>query len=269
MPSRIFFSCSLLILLILSSCNKADKTDLEYNVDAEFIISLQEKLTRQSNYLQLHTETLSKTYCPGTNIVVKNKSNLSANEIHLDIENIMENDECISKDDIAQSDVTFSKLDDGTYTFKINLANTVPNEGQLSVTPQGYSLVLHSFNGISAGKINLNRIPDYAMWGYITHDGSESASEASEDLFKMISENYQEASLSNGYYGHFEIESGNVDFPAEESLNEIHKFAFITTDDFDNLEEDIKAFKSDEDIKLLFDSGKMATKFYYYNGEVF
>lgn len=111
---------------------------------------------------------------------------------------------CDFKPQQIRTETSAGVLQQGIYSFSVDLRGAVINKGTLSVLADRYRLRMETEHGIVIEHKELLRVPPSAIWGYITYkpDFRDQALELIQEIFSHS----QPLNPSKGYYGYFKIE---------------------------------------------------------------
>jgi hypothetical protein len=205
-----FFS---LALLSLTSCRKDDDSNVKINIDEEFDVQLFEELLPGQNKLRVHVATKENLAC--SNVILRHSINSTQSNIIISIDSLELNGDCDNIEATAQTNAELGEIEAGTYDIEINLAlnsitnESITNEGEMTVSEEGYLLEMKTTHGLTMLESNLLRIPDDYFWGYIELLDS-TASNLPVQFLGALETYANTAELKEGYYGHFEIEENKV-----------------------------------------------------------
>jgi len=177
-------------------------------VDKEFSLELWENLQSTANPLEFHFQTIADENCLNTSIESSyTKENL---QLNLTIFNILAPETCETGMAPAMgAEAIDGVVENGFYSLEIELQGVVNNIGTLQVSDDFYKVDMDQEIGINWAHDKLLRVPQFALWGYITYQGSEQLSIANNFVASLdgISSAFEG---EDGYYGHFTLENTNL-----------------------------------------------------------
>ncbi|MEN0003136.1 MAG: hypothetical protein AAF798_03295 [Bacteroidota bacterium] len=190
------------LILSISACQLESLNDpiVVADIENEFYIDMWETAAAVNN-LQVLVETIEDETC--LNAEIEATSLKRPNAIQIQINDILEPDDCIEGAAPATAQLELGNLPVGIYDFSIELKSTIFNNGQFTVTPERYQLEMESEDGIILVRSQLLRIPKETFWGYVNYEaGAEGLAESFlEDLRTLtIPTNFL-----RGYYGYFTV----------------------------------------------------------------
>jgi len=213
MSSHILGWMSLVIFSILyfTGCNvdSIDEPIIIPFVEQEFIFDLWENLnTNAGPSLEIRMYTIEEGECLNTSIL----SSYTRDELELQLTlfEILNPENCDPGTAPAAGQEAISDIEFGLYDLKVDLQGLVTYKGQLNSTSLSYTVNMDEENGIQWLHDELFKVPNGALWGYLTYTEATSLSEA--ETFLTDLEGISETSNANdGYYGHFELsEDGSI-----------------------------------------------------------
>ncbi|MFN7117858.1 MAG: hypothetical protein ACK4TA_13745 [Saprospiraceae bacterium] len=237
----------LLPLFVFASCDFSSLKDpiVITEVEDEFDVDMWESLapTFEERNLVIKIESAKTEKC--LNYRIDYQVYKDGNRLKVALNNIIKPLDCVPGETTVKTDVGIGYLPNSLYSFNIDLKNTVFNDGQLIVRSDSYTLDMYSKNGFSLKRGELLRVPEGAIWGYVTYPQNNDESLANqwvEDLKKIsqVPLNYR-----SGYYGHFTI--NNLDRKVtvnEQPLNNnVKTFLYHYTDDANKLKDLVNRYR--------------------------
>ena len=211
----LIFCCGFLILGF-TSCQKdgSKGTNFVFDIEDEFELSLSEKLTIGENTsLLMDISSLREFDCENYSLL-SNSSVFVGKIIEVSVSELMTPDNCVPGLAPAMGQVTFNALVLGNYDLTVSLVNQIENRGTLSVYPNYYEIQLEEENGILLPYTKLHKIPQQTIWGYVGYEDNDInvASELLNDMYQSLE---TVSNISNGNYGHFQFNDGQVELPKE------------------------------------------------------
>lgn len=199
------FPVLVLVICCLAGCQLEKLQEpivVTKDIEPEFYIDLQEYLHPTNRQLRFKIRTIKDQDC--LNGSIETDFSVAGRELELSINSILEPTDCNAGTAPAKSEVYAGTLANGVYKFDVNLRNTVPNKGQLTITEDNYSIRMETQEGIIFLHNNLQKMPKDALWGYIVCQESEWE-QLNAQLNDQLSGLAAPADYRSGYYGYFEI----------------------------------------------------------------
>ncbi|MDX1942448.1 MAG: hypothetical protein SFU99_17930 [Saprospiraceae bacterium] len=193
----------LLLVTLMAGCELASPKDpiIVPEVEDEFYIDLWEELnTPTGRALTVKIQSIKNEQC--LNYRIDNFVSKTGNRIKVSINSIISPSDCIPGAAPVKADANAGSLPFDTYDFDIDFKGLVVNNGYLSVNGESYVLDMKSEHGIVVVRDELLRVPDNAVWGYVTYTNENLANNFINDL-QSISKTL--SGQRAGYYGHFTI----------------------------------------------------------------
>jgi hypothetical protein len=193
-----------LIMIGLTGC-KVDSIDepiiLPF-VDQEFSFDLWENLnTSSGSPLEIRMYTIEEGNC--LNATILSSYEYNQQELKLTLFEILEPETCDPGQAPAEGVEAINDINFGLYNLNIELQGIVTNRGELTSTSSSYKVNMDEENGIQWLHYQLLRVPNAALWGYLTYTGDEGQAKA-EDFIAELEAIGSELNVQDGYYGHFE-----------------------------------------------------------------
>lgn len=115
---------------------------------------------------------------------------------------------CDFKPQQIRAETSAGVLQQGIYSFSVDLRGAIINKGTLSVLADRYLLGMQTEHGIVLEHKELLKVPPQSIWGYITYKPNfrEQALELIQQIFALS----QPLNASKGYYGYFKIEDNGL-----------------------------------------------------------
>lgn len=210
-------------LLLLESCANLNSKEIIVDVDKEFTIQPWERLDESGGGLQFNVATLKNEECGGTSI--KNNINAFGNNIKVTLSNLTYPPICGATAP-ARDTVKMPALQaNTTYDLQMNLKDVVINNGKVKVEDGKFTISMTTENGIVMPSKQILRVPQNAFWGIIANDnGSEKIATQMLDSLKTVA---TPISMSNGDYGYFSVDNGNVTVKTAPVLAKANKQAVL------------------------------------------
>jgi len=194
------------------------------DVEREFYIDLWENLYPESRELVFEIETIQAQDCE--NATISYNLNRTGNTVKLSLNAILTPQDCQPGPAQIFASAPAGRLNGGLYTMKLDLKNTVFNEGQLTVTGDAYHLDMHTEYGVTFRHKSLVRVPEETYWGYITYETPEQESLAI-DFFNELQDISIQHDFLAGYYGYFSVEADKRVSIHEEGLAGVSYKSFL------------------------------------------
>ena len=247
--------------LLTTSCRKnlGDKETI-IAVDKEFEIVPWEKLDEQGGTLQLRIATIQNQECGGTHI--NYAVDALNNQLTVSLKSLVYPLTCNGFAEPARDTISLSNLKKGEIPFKLTLKDVVINDGILHVEDGRYSFVMKKENGISIPKKEILRVPQGAIWGFISNDnGQDERFTQMIDSLKTIS---TPLSIPTGDYGYFNYTGTDIGIAAKfiTQRPNIRRFIFRQTGTKEQLNSILKYFRTvaGMDFMVLTSDGKTFVK---------
>ena len=203
-----------LLLIWISACLSSCKVDSLNDpivipaIDTDFSLNLLENLHHPNNPLEIHFETILNENCLNTSVLSSYKK--EADHLVLTIFDILEPENCDHGIAPAKGlESIYSITPNNNYTLQIELKDIVSNTGSLAVTDTYYKVEMNEEHGISWEHTKLFKIPQGALWGYITYTSDEQLPVVT-DFITTLEGGTTAFNQSDGYYGHFSIDNGDI-----------------------------------------------------------
>ncbi len=218
MLKKLYLVACLLVILGISSCKKEPNDDvLVVNVEDDFYIKINQEVVPEGRLVRLDVKTIRNQPCSNYSIAYEAITDIGSSyqRIIVSLNELMAPDDCIEIEAPAEVSIPLGVLDENNYSLRINLTDAVINTGVLDVSSSDYEIRMVSDYGFELQKASMKRIPEAAIWGYVTYDDNGEADNADvvikalEDLDSTILIADSEL-LEDGYYGNFEISDGDM-----------------------------------------------------------
>ena len=157
---------------LTTSCSKnnGDKETI-VAIDKEFEIVPWEKLDDLGGTLQLRIATIQNQECGGTRI--NYATNSLNNQLTVSLKSLAYPLTCNGFAEPARDTINLSNLKKGDLPFNLTLKDVVINDGILHVEEGRYYFEMKKENGISMPKKEILRVPQGAIWGFISTDNGQ------------------------------------------------------------------------------------------------
>ena len=247
--------------LLTVSCRKniGDKETI-IAVDKEFEIIPWEKLDETGGTLQLRIATIQNQECGGTRI--NYGIDATNNQLTVTLKSLAYPAICNGFAEPARDTISLPTAKKGDMSFKLTLKDVVINDGTLHVDDSRYTLNMKKENGISMPKKEILRVPQGAIWGFISNDnGQDERFTQMIDSLKTIT---TPLSLVGGDYGYFTYNGTDLGIAAKfvTQRPNIRRFIYHQTGSKDQLASMLKYFKgvAGMDYMVLTSDGKSYVK---------
>ncbi|NUN99701.1 MAG: hypothetical protein HUU01_03690, partial [Saprospiraceae bacterium] len=221
------FACMAAALTTLLGACKLDSLGdpiIVPDVDREFYIDLWENLYPESRELVFQMETIQAQDCE--NATISYNLNRTGNTVKLSLNAISTPQDCQPGPAQIFASAPAGRLNGGLYTMKLDLKNTVFNEGQLTVTGDAYHLDMNTEHGFTIRHKSLFRIPEQTYWGYVVYETPEQETAVTDFIQDLQDISIQHDFLA-GYYGHFTVESDKRVSIHTENLDGVDHQSFL------------------------------------------
>lgn len=245
----------LLALLVLAGCDFSSLKDpvVITEVEDEFYVDLWETLapTFEERNLMIKIESIKTEKC--LNYRIDYQLYKDGNRLRIALNNIIKPLDCVPGETTVKTDVDMGYLPSSFYSFNLDLKNTVFNDGQLIVRSDSYTLDMYSKNGFSLKRTELLRVPEGAIWGYVTFQQATDETLADQwlDDLKKIGQN--PVNYRSGYYGYFTI--NNLDrkiiINEQPTNNNLKTFLYHYADDESKLKNLLNRYRQDYGNRLI------------------
>jgi hypothetical protein len=190
-------------VLLWQACN-TDKTEapiLDTTVAKEYELNLWESLENSVRTFQIRASTIKSEDC--LNYSIESAANRFGNSFEINLGKPLVPTTCERGFGPAKSYLDLGILTNGTYNLTIKLGQIVPSTGRLIVNNGSYYFYMPAPIGFKVKHNTLYRIPDNTIWGYIDYE--LTASPIVEQFLVDLNKISQDAGLSKGYYGYFNM----------------------------------------------------------------
>ncbi|MEL7220227.1 MAG: hypothetical protein AAGJ93_02845 [Bacteroidota bacterium] len=201
----------ILSMLYFTGCNidSIDEPIIIPFVEQEFIFDLWENLsTTTGSALEIRMYTIEEGECLNTSIL----SSYTRDELELQLTlfEILYPENCDPGTAPAVGQEAINDIGFGLYDLKVDLQGLVTYKGQLNSTSLSYTVNMEEENSIQWSHDELLKVPNGALWGYLTYTEDEGLSKA-EAFLTNLEEISDVSNANDGYYGHFELsEDGDI-----------------------------------------------------------
>ncbi|MBL7816907.1 MAG: hypothetical protein JNL70_17930 [Saprospiraceae bacterium] len=237
-------------LLFATSC-KSDLGDKEtiIAIDKEFEILPWERLDEYGGALQLRIATIKNQECGGTRI--NYSTNSLNNQLSVSLNSLSYPSICNGFAEPARDTIDLSNIKKGDFPFRLTLKDAIINDGVLHIEEGRYYFEMKKENGISMPKKELLRIPQGAIWGFISTDNGQDARYTQMiDSLRTVA---TPLSIPTGDYGYFNYSGSDIGIAAKFSTQKpnIRRFILRQTGTKEQLNNIVKYFKTVAGIDFL------------------
>jgi len=211
----------LYIFIILCSMSCADNLipDETISVEDTFRVDLYESLDAISRSFQIKATSIASENC--MNSIIGYTLNKTPSLVSISFNDITTDGTCETGIAPAQSTIDLGVIENGTYTMQLNLKEVIFNNGSLVVSDEAYNLFMNSHDGVELTRLELKRIPENLIWGYVAYDNT-SLDDACTQLLTDATDLMVPSNLKDGYYGYFELNQ-HILAPAQGSSKAVVK----------------------------------------------
>ncbi len=198
----------LLIITLLLSCSQDEDPVLVFNVPEEFSIEMREQLNPTNRDLIFDITSIYGFACE--DITIDATYTRSGDNLSLSIQDIVKPDDCEEGANKANLKFNIGSLQNGEYTFNINLSEVVANTGMLSVSNDSYKIMIdeeEQIEGIVLPYTELRRMPNGSVWGKVEFNSDNMANIAQKFQEELIGLGMSNLDLKAGEYGFFSLDS--------------------------------------------------------------
>lgn len=250
----IAISTVLLLLLLISSCQKFDDIEAQEKPVSEFNVAVLEKYSPEKGqripYLQvqLNVEIDCDKVNFDSNFKVRNDSILYT------LNSITKHEYCKDTVIVPEENIPLESLQERPYNLSITLSNAYTIEGTLTNSDKFIFLDIPEQATISEKKQILRKVPDGYIWGRLSISHNNSIDIVNE-FIDHIYERYGEHNLEDGAYTPFIIKDGKVNlnilqYPPKSQFHKSFLISLSKQQDFQQLHDLIEHFKSDSDMNI-------------------
>ncbi len=252
----------LMCFLFTTSCRKdlGDKETI-IAIDKEFEIIPWEKLDESGGTLQLRLATIHNQECGGTRI--NYSTDALNNQLTVTLKSLSYPVTCNGFAAPARDTIDLASLKKGDIPLRLTLKGVIINDGILHVEEGRYWFEMKKENGISMPKKEVLRVPQGAIWGFISNDnGQDERFAQMMDSLKTIS---TPLSMVAGDYGYFNFNGTDISAIATKFVTQrpnIRRFGLRQTGTKEQLNSILKYFRTvaGMDFLVLTSDGKSYAK---------
>lgn len=193
----------LLCTLSLTACD-FDSNDpiVVPEIEKEFYVDIWEELQNGERHCWVLIETIKPEDCLNASIVYD--LDQLGNSLTISLDDILVPSNCEPGEAPAAADLNLGELTTRSFDLNINLKNAIFNNGALQVNYDSYQFVMENPEGILFKHKELKRVPNTAIWGYISYQDN-SQYFAAQTIASEIEDISYEADYPEGYYGYYTI----------------------------------------------------------------
>ncbi len=178
-----------------------DNKDIVVKIEPEFILGMWENLGQTRDF-NLTFQSIEDQACKDNPISFT--STLNSRSISLNINEIIELQNCQVGEGPVNGMASFDYLSIGVYNLELVLKNTINSTGTLIVTNEKYTLDIEEGFGFIAPQQTLLRVPSAAVWGYVAFKDSQYLT-PSNNFLDELNTKTQNLKLGKGNYNYFLI----------------------------------------------------------------
>ena len=176
-------------------------------IDQEFVLDLWENLQATTiSPLEIRMATIAEENCLNAGILRAYERNNRA--LKLTLYQILDPEVCDPGQAPAKGKEAIYDVNSGVYQLDVELQGVVINPGTLTITSSSYKVEMQEENGTSWLHYELYRVPNAALWGYVTYSNAFQEQQTT-DFFNNLAAMSEPIQLAEGYYGHFTVASGS------------------------------------------------------------
>ena len=206
--TRVILIFLLYVVISIAACSKGDNDPIIIlSVDREFSLNLWENLQPDAAPLEIHLTSILDQDC--LNKTIHTTYGKIGNNLTVTIFEIIEPETCDPGNAPAVGFESIDNIGEGTYDLMIELQEVVSNTGKLFVTENDFKIEMNYETGIKWQHKVLSRVPEQALWGYISFE-EESQSSIALDFINTLQSQGTVFDQTDGYFGHFTIENNEV-----------------------------------------------------------
>lgn len=262
---------ALMLSVVTAGCNNTFETKTV--IDSEIVITMMES---SSQALQMYFSTTKSYSCCNYPIDLSWKK--SSNTIDIVFKGVIKADLCLTAIGPATASIDLGVLNNGTY--QLNFYNEqVKQSGKLIVSSEGYKTNFADNSNFRFTTMTLNKRPENTIWLAISYREEEVLSSFLEALMNLGA---SEKTFSRGYYsfntryqwlysGFVVEENGDITYlpditnPGGGAWGYlfIQSFVFHFTGDSTNIEQLVKQYKEQMEIRVYTDKGEQFLSWMY------
>ena len=262
------------IALLAFTTFGCDKAKMYKGIDSEINITMMEHL---SGTLQLYFST-TKIY-PCMNYPIDLSWQKTSNRIEISFKRVIETDFCLTALGPATATIDLGVLSDGTY--QLNLQNgEVKYSGELVVSSDNYTVNFVNSSDFRFKNMPLNKIPENSLWLAISYSNEGTLSSFLEILMDLGATKKQysrgfysfDVPLYTWFYCGFMIDENGIItyYPDFTNLDGVmwggmvkKSFAFQYLGDNTSIEQLVKQYKEQMEIRVYTDKGEQFLSWMY------
>jgi len=189
---------------LIASCSVVGDPDeiILVNIGTDYFLEVSQSLVSGPNALRIDITSFDTDNCENSYIDFSYSS--SPNLIRINLDDIVDPINCVSLNEPVSDFLDFELLK-GRYDMTILFKDILQNDGEVEVTDDQFKLKLETENGVVVLRQQITMLPDGYVWGRMKINDVEDLSQV-KLLITELKQNNFESELSNGNYGHFEID---------------------------------------------------------------
>ena len=192
----------LAIFIFIIGCSKDPQEVNIYSIPDEFRLDMHQAVSNEGSQPAFKISTIESRMCIDDKIIVT-ISKIGQN-IGIDILSIDKAPECNGLPGRISTDV-YAFMQPGTYNIQVILKDQIKNDGRLTVDEEQFSLSLSTDHGLELGQLNIKKIPDQLIWGYVGIE-ERSTDPLDQTLYEaLLPYMSQISAIEKGDYGLFSI----------------------------------------------------------------
>lgn len=238
------FTCWMTLSLLASGCFRPNvEPDPIVDVSSTFVIDILEPIGPEQAPFYLSLRSLGDQEC--RNYGIDYTFFFDPTHFSITIHDLSTPVECEPGQAPATTQIKLGKLETGVYSFNINLKGAVQNEGLLVVEPERLLWDWESLNGLILANPVVNRIPDGALWGYVSYE-ADSLQSIANQMVESLEAFSVPHTFATGSYSYFSVDNQQrVQFPFAPPFSRTLNFLFRHTATPVELENLAEAFRDD------------------------
>ena len=223
----------------MSSCNKEEAISEDHEL-GKIEVRMRESIHSDPGRLFLRCETLEIFPC--SNWYIINSVSSTPARIDVEFKGIYVPEICFTAMGPATADIDLGSLAEGSYNLLLFAPGSI-NAGKLIVSPDHYRLDFNVTGRFVFPYVQLNRVPDNAIWGHVGYHRESSWHFVQSFLDELSSMGAQPGEFLPGEYTYFKIlESGERETPKLHGYYFIEPFIFDYRGDLPDLEDLVRYY---------------------------
>jgi hypothetical protein len=203
-PTKLILLLAGVLAIGLSGCDlrQRDK-DTVIKVSPEFTVEMYEQASNPDS-LRVVVKTIDEQSC--LNNTIRFDASRFGSKLFLSILEIAQAIDCVPGDERIHANAEFGNLANGHYNFQIDLKNTIKNAGYLEVTDDVYRLDFEDPNGFEIVEMELRRVPNNHVWGYVAYEDEAVSGQSAQDFLAELATATTQRALVTGDYSEFIVD---------------------------------------------------------------